>query len=64
MTNRDGDRPRVDAGPEWFRKLFEKLAHDDDDDWGAPCVYDYAAWKLCKAAMRRARRTPDAEGKP
>jgi hypothetical protein len=53
VSNQDPDNKRIDSGPEWFRKIFEKAAHNDD--WGVPCVYDYAAWKICKAAMRRQR---------
>lgn len=38
-------------GPKWFQDAFKKAAHNDD--WGVACVYDYAAWRLVKAAMRR-----------
>lgn len=42
-----------DRGPAWFQKMFERAGHHDD--WGVTCVYDYAAWRLCKAAIRRQR---------
>lgn len=44
----------VDRGPRWFREMFEKIDHKDD--WGVACAYDYEAWKLCKAVLRRQRR--------
>jgi hypothetical protein len=43
----------ADRGPAWFQKMFERVGHHND--WGVTCVYDYAAWRLCKAAMRRQR---------
>lgn len=37
-----------------FLKVFEKNSHPDD--WGVPCMYDYAAWRVWKAAVRFERR--------
>lgn len=38
------------VGNATFRKVFEKNSHPDD--WGVPCMYDYAAWRIWKAAVR------------
>ena len=58
VTDRTTKAREPDRGPEWFQKLFEKIGHHDD--WGVICVYDYAAWRLCKAAMRRQRKRSNA----
>jgi hypothetical protein len=47
-------KTRRPVGTKEFRKLFEKNAHPDD--WGVAVVYDYAAWRIWKAATRCERK--------
>jgi hypothetical protein len=55
-------KPQKPVGNKAFRELFDRIAHSDD--WGVPCVYDYAGWKIWQAAIRyeRKRRAQSESG--
>jgi hypothetical protein len=55
-----GKRRELPRGNAAFRKVFERHSHPDD--WGVQCVYDYAAWRIWKAAIRHERKRIAAMG--